>query len=267
MLARISASPQAVTHHVTTTAARSRRAACGAVQVVVASSATATRFTVTKRVQYGQHLRVVGSVPELGNWDVARAPALRWSDGNVWSAEVVLPAGCDATFKFVVCADGHAAEWEQGDNRQLGGASGAVSAVFGRTGGGQAAANAASAGSHGRDSAAPVNAADDDDDLGTGPSSAFDASPSDSLVLALAGDGKWRGQEVTFMRSNAHTGERRGSWKPENVDGAAKALVEGDMCVCCRVVVRRLLLVDSRHHLCSPLSLLSTGAQPAGCRN
>jgi hypothetical protein len=53
------------------------------------------------------------------------------------------------------------------------------------------------------------------------------------------------------MRSNAHTGERRGSWKPENVDGAAKALVEGDMCVFFRVVVRRLLLVDSRPPLLS----------------
>ena len=39
---------------------------------------------------------------------------------------------------------------------------------------------------------------------------------------------QWQGQEVAFMRSNEHSKDRRGSWHPEGLDGAALHLVQGD---------------------------------------
>ena len=39
---------------------------------------------------------------------------------------------------------------------------------------------------------------------------------------------QWQGQEVAFMRSNEHSQDRRGSWHPEGLDGAALHLVQGD---------------------------------------
>lgn len=37
------------------------------------------------KVEFGEHLRLVGAAPELGAWDVAAAPELAWSEGHVWS--------------------------------------------------------------------------------------------------------------------------------------------------------------------------------------
>ncbi len=187
----------------------------------LAVHAASARFSVRKHVSFGECIRVVGSTPELGGWDVARAPSLRWGEGDVWSGEVSLTPGAQASFKFVVCrdGDGHAPEWEEGADRQLrvsdDGAT--VIAVFGEL-------------------APPKHSSSsrksDKRSGGGGNDGAFSASPSDELVLALAGEeGRWQGREVTFMRSNEHSGQRRGTWKPEGLAGAAKALVEGDMCV------------------------------------
>ena len=62
------------------------------------------RFVVPQYVtSFGQSLKVVGSLPELGGWDAAKAPAMFWKDGHVWALELLLPP---ATFEFKVCAHG-----------------------------------------------------------------------------------------------------------------------------------------------------------------
>ena len=191
------------------------------------SGSTRVRFAVHKRVEYGQCLRVVGDLPELGGWDVQRAPALTWGEGDVWTGELALPPNSSPSFKFVVCSKKEAVEWEAGENRSTGGAA-AVEAEFGDTVGG---GSPKVVGHRGRESGPGASEDEDDEDGGQG-GSASRVHPADSLVLALAGEkGKWQGGEVTFMRFNAHTGDRRGTWRPEGLPGAARALVEGDMCV------------------------------------
>ena len=209
--------------------ARRRGRARGARLATAASSgSTRVRFAVHKRVEYGQCLRVVGDLQELGGWDVQRAPALAWGEGDVWTGEVALPPGSSPSFKFVVCTKKEAVEWEGGENRQTGGA-GVVEAHFGDNAGGGGSAKSVG---HSRRDSGPSRCEDDDEEDGGPGASPSRVDPADSLVLALAGgDGKWRGGEVTFMRSNAHTGDRRGTWRPEGLPGAARALVEGDMCV------------------------------------
>ena len=39
---------------------------------------------------------------------------------------------------------------------------------------------------------------------------------------------QWQGQKTSFMRSNEHSKDRRGSWHPEGLEGAALHLVQGD---------------------------------------
>lgn len=85
------------------------------------ASATAVGvvFKAKKPVKFGEVLKVVGGAPQLGDWDAAAAPAMRWSDGDNWTLEADLePQSC--SFKCVIFNTGTgAAIWEDGDNRTV----------------------------------------------------------------------------------------------------------------------------------------------------
>ena len=51
------------------------------------------------QAQWGEKLKVVGSCPALGGWDVAAAPDLHWTDGHVWTQAVEVPAGAKIEYK------------------------------------------------------------------------------------------------------------------------------------------------------------------------
>ncbi|GLC54697.1 hypothetical protein PLESTB_000896500 [Pleodorina starrii] len=68
----------------------------------------------------GQRLVVVGNLPELGGWDVARGVELSCSPGHIWRGEVELPLGTMLEAKLVVLGPGGGEErWEAGPNRTL----------------------------------------------------------------------------------------------------------------------------------------------------
>ncbi|PRW33545.1 acetyl-coenzyme A chloroplastic glyoxysomal isoform X1 isoform B [Chlorella sorokiniana] len=67
---------------------------------------------------FGEHLRLVGSCAELGNWDPALAPALEWAEGDTWTVAVALPPGHHA-FKLVLMRQDGSACWEEGSDRSL----------------------------------------------------------------------------------------------------------------------------------------------------
>ena len=52
-------------------------------------------------LQFGEHLRLVGSCAEMGGWDAKSAPSLDWQEGNNWVAELALPPG-EHLFKLVI---------------------------------------------------------------------------------------------------------------------------------------------------------------------
>lgn len=52
------------------------------------------------QIEYGEEHRIVGNVSQLGEWDVGRAPKMRWHDGDIWSLELDLPV--DQTLEFKV---------------------------------------------------------------------------------------------------------------------------------------------------------------------
>lgn len=70
------------------------------------------------RLNFGEHLRVVGSCAELGSWDAAAAPMLNWQEGDCWVAELPLPPG-ECAFKLVVVRSDGGQQWEEGGDRRV----------------------------------------------------------------------------------------------------------------------------------------------------
>lgn len=58
-------------------------------------------FTITTNTGVGSEMFVVGSHPDVGAWDPARAIKLVWSTGNVWWGDVGVQAGTALEYKFV----------------------------------------------------------------------------------------------------------------------------------------------------------------------
>ena len=56
----------------------------------------------------GERLVVVGSSPELGEWDVARAPVLRYVNQNLWEGDVDFTAsvGGIVRYRYAMLSDG-----------------------------------------------------------------------------------------------------------------------------------------------------------------
>ncbi|RSL86742.1 hypothetical protein CEP51_002683 [Fusarium floridanum] len=69
----------------------------------------------------GQTVKVVGSIPALGNWSPSSAPALSaskyTSSNHLWSTTLDLPAGQSFQYKFVVVESNGAVKWESDPNR------------------------------------------------------------------------------------------------------------------------------------------------------
>ena len=49
-------------------------------------------FRVTAHLEPGEYLVLVGSVPELGEWDPIKGCVMEWSEGDVWSTAVEFDA-------------------------------------------------------------------------------------------------------------------------------------------------------------------------------
>ena len=76
--------------------------------------------SVPLRVQFGEHLRIVGSEESLGGWEIEKAPEMTCSeDGSVWSANLELSPSKQMEYKLVHVIPGRSPVWEFIDNRVL----------------------------------------------------------------------------------------------------------------------------------------------------
>ncbi|GJM92510.1 hypothetical protein PR202_ga08987 [Eleusine coracana subsp. coracana] len=86
---------------------------------VPANKTVRVKFVLEKACAFGQQFLVVGDDPALGLWDPAKAIALDWSEGHVWTVKMDLPANKSIEFKFLMRdASGHVL-WQHGANRTL----------------------------------------------------------------------------------------------------------------------------------------------------
>jgi hypothetical protein len=87
------------------------------------AAATSVAVTFNERVTttWGQTVKIVGSIPELGNWKSSAAPTLSaagYTNSNpVWTATLNLAAGTTFEYKFVKLEGNGAVTWESNPNR------------------------------------------------------------------------------------------------------------------------------------------------------
>lgn len=48
------------------------------------------KFSIVYNTSPGEEVYVVGSLPELGNWNIQNAKRMQWTNGNNWISEVRL---------------------------------------------------------------------------------------------------------------------------------------------------------------------------------
>jgi len=70
-------------------------------------------------VPFKTYFKVCGGTEQLGNWDLEAAPAMEWSEGDVWSLDIISPAGAEIEYKLVKVPRREAIQWENGQNRKL----------------------------------------------------------------------------------------------------------------------------------------------------
>lgn len=79
------------------------------------------RFQIAYYTQWGQQLKIVGSHPSLGDWELDQAPNMQYDADGSWSLEVEIPADTPIDFSYKYCllhADG-SIQWEWGKDRSF----------------------------------------------------------------------------------------------------------------------------------------------------
>lgn len=80
--------------------------------------AATVSFALEHHVDFGDSVCLVGDDPVLGSWSVDGSVSMTWSEGDVWTTELTIPAGNTVEYKYIVRhADGTVVEWLPGDNK------------------------------------------------------------------------------------------------------------------------------------------------------
>jgi len=75
-------------------------------------------FSETANTTYGENIFVVGSAPQLGNWDPSNAIPLDPTDYPVWGATVYLPPSTAFEYKFIRKQPNGNVVWESDPARE-----------------------------------------------------------------------------------------------------------------------------------------------------
>lgn len=58
------------------------------------------------QVAFGEGLKLVGNVPEMGDWNADKGAVMQWGEGDMWSVDTRAPVGVEVCFKVgVACAN------------------------------------------------------------------------------------------------------------------------------------------------------------------
>lgn len=75
-------------------------------------------FRVKFRTDYGNQIKIVGSAAQFGAWAIAKSPAMKWSEGDIWRVSIDLPVRNIFEYKYVVVdvLGASVIEWQKGNN-------------------------------------------------------------------------------------------------------------------------------------------------------
>jgi hypothetical protein len=93
------------------------------------ATACSVTFVVNRETSFGSSVRIVGSISELGTWDLASSLAMGSSSyttsNPVWNITLGLPCGTSGEYKYILDADG-TNTWETTGNRNFIASSGSI---------------------------------------------------------------------------------------------------------------------------------------------
>eukprot|EP00435_Cladocopium_sp_Y103_P060057 s1010_g21.t2 len=76
-------------------------------------------LVVQYSTKFGEELYVIGSCPELGEWDLGKKVHMGWFEGNFWKVKVAIPKERKAVeYKFIIGHNGNT-RWEGGSNHSF----------------------------------------------------------------------------------------------------------------------------------------------------
>ncbi|KAL6704064.1 Lytic polysaccharide monooxygenase 13A [Coniothyrium glycines] len=112
------ASSKPATSSTKTSTAASTASPTGCAATVATVAVTFNSKTTTT---YGQTVKIVGSVSQLGSWSTANAPTLsasKYTASNpLWTTTIALPAGTSFEYKFIKVESSGTVTYESGANR------------------------------------------------------------------------------------------------------------------------------------------------------
>lgn len=78
-------------------------------------------FSIKYNTKFGEEVGILGSIPELGNWNQNQIFYLHWNNGNVWTGEILIGPNplSDFEFKFIISSNRCVKIWESGDNNKV----------------------------------------------------------------------------------------------------------------------------------------------------
>jgi LysM repeat protein len=90
---------------------------------VAQSCMVSVSFKTTYSTEWGESVWVVGSLPELGEWDTSNALMLTGSSGadstTNWEVSADLPSDTHVSYKFIKLQTDGTPVWEEGSNREF----------------------------------------------------------------------------------------------------------------------------------------------------
>ena len=77
-------------------------------------------FRIVFDSKFGENVCILGSIPELGLWNLIGALFLKWNEGNIWNGERTIERDINYfEFKFVVEQNGKIKFWQEGRNNTI----------------------------------------------------------------------------------------------------------------------------------------------------
>lgn len=81
------------------------------------------KFGVKYETKFGQELKVVGNIAELGNWNVNDGLIMKWTEGSFWTASIKIVPNSkieNIEYKYVLTSNSSNAHiWEPGKNHSV----------------------------------------------------------------------------------------------------------------------------------------------------
>ena len=85
-----------------------------------APSGTTLLVSIHGKLDYGLQMGISGDATEFGNWKPEKAYILKWTEGDVWTARVDIPATVkEVKYKLLTTYKGMEFDWEDFGNRTL----------------------------------------------------------------------------------------------------------------------------------------------------